>query len=213
MGKLLIAIVAEGVRRRIYLPANDQHVCISNDATPSWKPTQKVPTPCHDVDRLPMYGMPTWADAFTDRQLVALNTFSNLVAEARKKAIKDAKVNGWEDDGKGLNDGGTGAIAYGDALAVYLAFAVDKVSVYSNTICTWLNQPKNEIVGNSFGRQAIPMTWDFAEANHFCSAGGTLTKQLEYISKMIIVCLGINSFFGVAVQQDAATQTISPHIS
>ena len=83
MGARLMAIVAEGDRGRIYLTPTEDHAAIAKKAVPKWKPDQLVTTPCHDVDRLPMYGMYTWGDAFTPRQLVALTTFSDLVAEAR----------------------------------------------------------------------------------------------------------------------------------
>jgi len=129
----------------------------------------------------PLYGLSKFGDLFTPRQLVALTAFSDLVQEAIEKCRQDALAAGMADDGLGLDAGGNGALAYAQAVGVYLGFALDKVAVYSNTICTWLNQPKNEIVGNSFGRQAIPMTWDYAEANHFSSAGGTITNQIEYI--------------------------------
>ena len=89
MGSRLMAIVAEGDRGRVYLPPVDDHEAISRLAKPAWKPDLKVPTPCHDVDRLPMYGMPTWGDAFTPRQLVALTTFSDLVAEAMERVKED----------------------------------------------------------------------------------------------------------------------------
>lgn len=85
MGAKLMAIVAEGERGRIYLAPAVKHEVIAKSARPTWKPDLKVPTPCHDVDRLPMYGMPTWGDAFTHRQLVALTTFSGLVLEVREK--------------------------------------------------------------------------------------------------------------------------------
>src|SRR5205823_3774181 len=84
-----------------------EHEAITRKAQPTWKPELKVPTPCHDVDRLPMYGMPTWGDAFTPRQLVALTTFSDLVQEAREHVKADylgARVSrpllGYEDAGE-----------------------------------------------------------------------------------------------------------------
>ena len=110
-------------------------------------------------------------DAFTPRQLVALTTLSDLVEETRERIRQDAVVVGIADDGTPLRDGGTGATAYAAAVGVHLAFAVDKSAVYWNSFCPWLNQPKNEIVGNSFGRQALQMVWDYAEANPLCDSG------------------------------------------
>src|SRR5690606_399825 len=156
-----------------------------------------------------IYGFKVFGDYFTPRQLVALTTFSDLVGEAIARVKADALAAGMPDDGRGLDAGGTGATAYAEAVGVYLAFALDKVSVYSNTICTWLNQPKNEIVGNSFGRQAIPMTWDYAEANHFSKAGGTITNQIDYISKSLIGWAAEGVPPGNATQADAQSQNLS----
>jgi len=206
MGSTLIGIVAEGNKGRQYFSAIDEHARMSEKASPSWKPSQKVPTPCHDVDRLPMYGMPTWGDAFTNRQLVALNAFSDLVAEAREKVIADAKNGGWEDDGVGVNDGGNGATAYGDAVAVYLSFAVDKGTDYWSSICSW--HSSGEKMRNTFGRQAIPMVWDYAEANPFCSSTGNWMAMIDWIWKTVEK-LPDNENAGYSAQADVSTQKIS----
>ncbi|MGO8820289.1 MAG: DUF1156 domain-containing protein, partial [Desulfomonilaceae bacterium] len=124
MSERLMAIVAEGAKGRIYLNPTPEMEEIARSAKPSWKPDHALPQNPRDF-KTPLYGMPTFADLFTPRQLVALTTFSDLVLEAREKVIADAKVAGMPDDGVGLNDGGTGGTAYGDAVAVYLAFAVD----------------------------------------------------------------------------------------
>ena len=68
--------------------------------------------------------MATFGDLFTDRQLVALNTFSDLVHEARAEIERDALTAGLSDDPTPLRDGGTGAKAYAEAVSVYLAFAM-----------------------------------------------------------------------------------------
>lgn len=127
MGTRLMAMVAEGERGRVYLSPTDQMEVIARSAKPPWKPDLKVTTPCHDIDRLPMYGMFTWGDAFTQRQLVALTTFTDLVGEARDRIRKDAVAASVADDQKGLDADGTGATAYAEAVSVYLAFAISKV--------------------------------------------------------------------------------------
>jgi len=137
MGARLMAVVAEGRRGRMYLsPQSDMEV-VAISASPVWKPELMVTTPCHDVDRLPMYGMPTWGDAFTPRQLVALTTFSDLVQEARERVQRDALAAGLPDDGKALEKIGAGATAYADAVGVYLAFAINKLADRGSTICGW----------------------------------------------------------------------------
>ena len=112
------------------------------------------------------------------------------------------------EDRKSLEDGGTGAPAYAESVALYLGFALDKSAVYWNSLCPWLNQPKNEIIGNSLGRQAMPMAWDYAEANPLSDSGGNIEKQIDYIIKAIM--LGPIAFgFGTAKQADASTQSVS----
>src|SRR5207249_1169299 len=100
---------------------------------------------------------------FTARQLVALSTFSRLVQEVRAKVIQDAKAAGIPDDNLGIDAGGIGATAYGDALSVYLAFCINRCADFNNSFTGW--RPGNEKIMNLFASQAIPMVWDFGEAN------------------------------------------------
>lgn len=177
MSARLMAIVAEGDRGRVYLSPYKEMEEIAAQAKPKWKPELTVTTPCHDVDRLPMYGMFTWGDAFSSRQLVALTTFSDLVHEARERINRDAVAAGLSDDAKGIADGGCRAAAYADAIGVYLAFAVSKVANVGSTITSWMND--RGAFRETFARQAIPMVWDFAEANPFADAGGSLGTALD----------------------------------
>ncbi len=183
MSAKMMAVVTQGNRTRNYVPPDDAQAEIALSAEPAWKPDERVPTPNHDVDRLPMYGMYTWGDAFTDRQLVALTTFSDLVGEAREKALQDATAAGMSADGVGIEDGGTGAQAYADAVATYLAFVVDKAADYWSSICTW--HSSGEKMRNTFGRQAIPMAWDYTEANPFSSSTGCWENCLNWVWKVI----------------------------
>ncbi len=205
MGVRLLAIVAEGQRNRVYLSPQQSQADVAASARPQWKPELRVPTPCHDVDRLPMYGMPTWGDAFTPRQLVALNTFSDLVGEARARVREDALRAGWPDDGQGLEAGGTGATAYADAVAVYLAFSVDRVADRHTSIATWDSSPSKLQLRNTFARQAIPMTWDFGEGNPFCRSSGTWGPSIEFVAKSIDFTPAIGR--GHVRQADASCQS------
>jgi len=205
MGTRLMAIVAESERGRVYLPATDQMELIARSAKPAWKPDLKVTTPCHDIDRLPMYGMFTWGDAFTQRQLVALTTFSDLVGTARTRIRQDAIAAGVTDDQKGLEDNGVGALAYAEAVSVYLAFAVSKVANIGSSIASWMND--RGAFRETFARQAIQMTWDFVEANSFADAGGSLDTALEK-GAMAIAAFPANNN-ARAIQADASTQKIS----
>lgn len=189
MGATMMAIVAEGKNGRLYVSPYEEHISVAQCQKPDGEyPEQMLPYDPRNIWCV-NYGLDTYDKLFTPRQLTALTTFSALVAEAQQKAEADAVAAGMANDHLPLRNGGVGARAYGEAVGSYLAFGIDKLTNYSCSLCTWLNQPKNEIVGNAFGRQALPMVWDYAEANPFSNGGGTLLQQLEYICKVLSVCI------------------------
>ena len=203
LGARLMAIVAAGDRSRIYLAPNPQHETIPQDLHVAWKP--ELPLPANPRDfKTPNYGLPTFADLFTARQLVALTTFSDLVGAAMERVGRDAAAAALPDDGRPLRDGGTGATAYAEAVAVYLSFVVDKCADYWSSICSW--HVTREIVRNTFGRQAIPMMWDYAEANPFGASTGNSMAMVDWISKALSMVPAIGS--GEAVQADARSRTL-----
>ena len=175
----LMAIVAEGHRGRVYLAPTPEHEAVARKANPEWTPDQQMNRDTSNLVSGRGYGFFTWADLFTPRQLVALTTFSDLVAEARARVERDAIVAGLPDDSTPLRDGGTGAMAYSEAVGVYLAFAVDKVADYWSSICTW--HVSGEKMRNTFGRQAIPMTWDYAETNPLSSCTGNWMAMVDWV--------------------------------
>src|SRR5690606_14740561 len=200
MGARLMAIVAEGPNGRVYLPPSEEHVEIARKAVPSWVPDADLPYNPRDF-KTPNYGMKRFADLFTPRQLVALNTFSDLIGEVWERVRRDAVAAGLADDGVPLREGGTGATAYADAVATYLAFAIDRLADRSSTICSW--DTGYVKVRNTFSRQAIPMVWDFAEANPMSESTGNFYGAVHWVSEVIesIPC----SAKGVAKQRDATT--------
>jgi len=153
----------------------------------------------------PLYGMPTFGDLFTPRQLVALTTFSDLVLTARARVRGDAVAAGLPDDGVALDASGTGAQAYADAVAVYLGFALSKVANIGSSIASWMSD--RGAFRETFARQAIPMVWDFAEANPFADAGGSLGTALDKGAMVIDALPATNS--GSVTQANAATQQIT----
>ncbi|MGB0796367.1 MAG: DUF1156 domain-containing protein, partial [Paracoccaceae bacterium] len=185
MGAQLMAVVAEGQRKRIYLSPNDEHEDLALKASASWRPEGRVPAPSHDVDRLPMYGMPTWGDAFTERQLITLNTFVELLPELREQVHSDAKAKNQVDDGIALREGGNGPSAYAEALSVFLSFSINRSADRGSTICTWDSSPKMEALRNTFARQALPMTWDYAEGNPFSSATGNFSNNIDWVVRVV----------------------------
>ncbi len=153
----------------------------------------------------PLYGLKTYGDLFTPRQLVALTTFSDLAQDARERVKRDALAAGLPDDGEPLAAGGTGPIAYADALAVYLALAVDKVADRNSTVCAWASL--REHARNTFGRQALPMVWDFAESNPFSDSSGNFEGGIG----SIVAGLGsvIPTTAGFGRQVDAQSQAVA----
>ncbi len=202
MGQTLIAIVAEGKGGRVYVAPTKEQEDLALSAKPEWKPEQKQPENPRWFSP-PDYGMTTFGDLFTDRQLVALNTFSDLVHEARAQIEADALAAGLPDDPTPLRQGGKGAKAYAEAVSVYLAFAITKMADRGSTICSW--DSSRSSLRNTFGRQAIPMTWDFAEGNPFSGSTGSWEPCVEWTWKVIENYVPAKN--GIEIQHDAQTVT------
>ena len=177
MGQTLIAIVAEGHRSRAYVAPNQTHLeaaqsQMAQDAAKESRdsflagatPERLTGGTCYG------FGLDQWGKLFTDRQLVALNTFSDLVHEAREVIEQDALAAGLSSDPTPLRDGGKAAKAYAEAVSVYLAFAINRVVMSGNSLVRW--NPVGEKAQHIFGRQAIPMIWGFAETNPLGNATG-----------------------------------------
>ncbi len=198
MGQQLMAIVAESKQGRVYLSPTVEHIKIANSAEPTWKPEADLPKNTRDF-KTPNYGMRTFAELFTPRQLVALSTFSDLVTEVRDKIIQDAIKAGLSDNNIPLEEGGTGVRAYGEAVGTYLAMAVDRLADRNSTICSW--DVSRDSTRNTFGRQAIPMIWDFAEANPLSHSTGNFNGAISWIADVIETCH--SSVLGNAFPKDA----------
>lgn len=188
IGQRLMAIVAEGNRRRTYLSPTDEHEAIANsansDAIEEAKSTYlAVPTPTRAMITggvCSAYGLSTYGSLFTTRQLLSLILLTDLVGEAREIARADALLAGVHDDNTPLHAGGGGATAYADAVATYLAFAVDKNAQTLNSLVRWF--PTGEKAQPSFEGQNMPMRWDFAEANVLASSTGSIWNCVKYVS-------------------------------
>jgi putative DNA methylase len=183
MRAVLVGIVAEGNNGRLYLSPNNEHIEASKVQKPDDYPTQELANDPRNI-WCPSYGLDTFDKLFTNRQLTALTTFSDLVNEVQQQVILD---------------GGTDELAKN--VAVYLAFLVDKLADYHSSVCSW--NSSGEKMRNTFGRQAIPMVWDYSEANPFCSSSGSYNNMLDWVVKSLLHLPAEHS--GVAVQQDAQT--------
>ena len=183
MGASLLAVVAEGKHGRLYIAPDEVQKMTASCAKPEAEyPEQPLPYDPRNIWCV-NYGLDTYDKLFTNRQLTALTTFSSLVSDAQKKAEADAIRAGMKNDHIHLCDGGSGARAYGEAVGVYLAFVIDKMTDYQSSICSWHNS--GEKIRNTFGRQAIPMVWDYAEANPFCESSGSYKNMLEWVVRSI----------------------------
>lgn len=181
LGERLMAVVAEGKRGRLYVAPTDEQILAANVAKPEDYPNGKLSGKAQV--NIGLYGLRETADLFTNRQLTAMATFSDLVQEAQRAASADAVAAGMSDDGIDLADGGAGALAYGQAVGVYLAFAVDRLADFSNCVTRWAST--NEKPMNLFSKQAIAMTWDFPEANVLADSVGGLSTIVKYLAKCI----------------------------
>lgn len=187
LGEKLFAVVLDGLHGRVYINPPLGMEELAKSEKPRWRPDVKLPDNPRDF-KTPNYGLNTYGELFTDRQLVALNTFSDLVQEALKKVVEDC-----------------GDEEYANAIAVYLTFAVDKTANYCSTINTYASS--GGFIVQTFGRQALPMKWDFAESNPIGDATGCWTSMIDWVydSLLLLPC----NKFGYALQADAQTQTIS----
>ncbi len=180
LGTQLLAIVSEGKNGRVYCPpqwieldSSDGQLDISFGTIPVK----------HRNFQTPGYGMGRLEELFTTRQLVALTTFSSLLDEVWKQVAEDAISASMHDDRVRFREGGSGAVAYADAVVTYLAFVINKSADFNSTISSW--DSKNIKIRNVFARQAIPMTWDFAECNILGRRVGSFVSQLRSLRKAI----------------------------
>ena len=184
MDEQMTAVVAEGDRKRLFISPTDEHVQTALNAEPKWRPTQTMPDDPTLVSGRG-YNVTHWHQLFTERQLMTLTTFSDLVSEARSQIIQD-----------GADDN------YADAVCTYLAFVVGKVADGNCKFTTWQNYAQK--VAHVFSRHAIPMIWDYAEPNPFSNSTRNWTCQIEWIAKALVL-LPQNVNHGSVHQADAST--------
>ena len=198
-----MAIVAEGPRGRNYLAPTPEQEAAANISRPDEVPDTELSTHPQYMGT-PRYGLTHHADLFTNRQLVTLTTLSGLVGEARTRVQRDALAAGLADDGISLEEGGSGARAYADAVAIYLSLGVGRSTDINNALCRWENTKTQ--VRNLFNRQAISMVWDFAEAPPLGdSAAGSFVTSVANLAKALERLPAHGS--ATAIQADAATRT------
>jgi putative DNA methylase len=204
MGYRMIGVVAEGKRRRFYLSPDSEQLKVAESAVPEWRPDVEFFQQALGF-RIGNYGLTTWADMFTPRQLVGLSTISSLIDEVRAQVRAEAIAAGMS-DGEGISAGGLGARAYSEAIAVYLSFALDRCIDFSNTCTQW--SPGNQKVMHLFGKQTISMTWDFPEANLLLDTVGGFITAAKYVAECVET-LPWEVSSGNATQENASENSIS----
>ena len=207
MGAHLLAVVGKGVKGRVYCEPSPADFNACREAVKSsadaWKPAGSLPPRGKGLGlNVQNYGVEEWWQLFTDRQLLALTTFSDLLDEVHGRVLEDAQTAGLADDGVRLREGGTGALAYADAVVTYLALVVDKCAGYWSNLVIW--NSGNETLTQVFGRQAVSMVWDYAEGNPFSSSSGNWMAMVNWVGKVIdyLPSLGVAE----VCQQDARVQ-------
>ena len=183
MGKVLIGIAVEGKGRRIYVSPSIDHEQKANAEAPKWKPETSLPNDPRNFWTVD-YGLTTFGDLFTDRQLVTLNSFCDLLKDVRKVIEAHGLQAGMTDDPTPLCQGGSGAKAYAEAVSIYLAFAIDRSADAWSAQVSWRNSV--EASRSTFSRQALPMVWDFVELNPFSNSNGNWTNaSVEWVYKSL----------------------------
>lgn len=183
MGAQLMATAAEGRRTRIYLAPTPEHEAAARIQRPADAPTGDIP-PQAPSFRVQAYGFKQYADLFTPRQLTALTIFCDLISKARERVLADAIESGMP-QGDRLEAGGNDAAAYADAVATYLGLVVSRSLDRQSTLSTWDASPSKEQTRGVFVRQALAMSWDYAESSPFSSSSGTLLESVGWVSKVL----------------------------
>ena len=205
IGEQLIAVVAEGGRGRTYLPPSADQLNPIRSLSSIDGPIGSLPEAALGF-RVQAYGMSDYANCYTTRQLAALTTFSDLVGEARERVLADALAAGLP-EGDRLEEGGSGAAAYADAVATYLGMAVDRIAAVNCSLARWNAAPSKESVTDVFARQALPMVWDFAEGNPFQWGPANLSWSVKWVADALTGLPALPA--GRVEQADAASRDYS----
>ena len=186
MREIMIGVVAEGERRKIFLTPTDVDTQAALSTEPSRKPRGKLPNQALGF-RLQNYGIIEWHQLFSERQLTTLNTFGTLLTEVHSQMMKDGASNG-----------------YASAVCLYLSLAIGRLAE-SNCRSSWW-QNSGDFVAPTFARQTLQMIWAFAEANVFSNSTQHWQAQAEWIAK-VVGNLPVYANNGEVHQADAATTT------
>lgn len=196
-GQRLICIVAQAQKGRQYLAPTQEHEDIAGSANLDWRPEIEMEKKSKDLISGRGYGIEYWYEIFTNRQLKTLTTFSDLVEITRAKVISDLGNIGLGKVGESLSDGGSGAVAYADAIVTYLGLSVSKLADAQSSLARW--KPSMDQTIATFARQALPMVWDFAESNTFSGMAGDIAVTIQNMMRVLseIPASGVGQIYNI----------------
>lgn len=177
----LITTICEGNPGRLYNNPDLTQINAADAPRPQDIPKMKMEGSSQYMNAR-NYGLESFSDLYTDRQLLTLSTFSKSLKELQQVIIKDAKKAGLA-EGLQISKGGNGATAYSETIITYLSFVIDKLADRNTSVCSW--DTSRDGVRNTFGRQAIPMVWDYAECNPFSNSTGSFNNMLDWVVESI----------------------------
>ena len=193
LGAQLMAVAAQGKRQRYYVAPTEEHERAADVPRPDNVPEAEIARNPRYLTA-PNYGMRKWSDLFSNRQLTAMTTFSDLVREARGRIVADGAEQ-----------------SYADTVSLYLAFALSKVADNSSSLCVWMYMPSKEGTAHTFVRSALSMVWDFAEGNQFNPGPCSIATSADWIAK-VIAALPVG-MPGVTIQSDAIASESGPLVA
>ena len=186
MSHQLMAVAVEGKKKRVYLALDDMQSMSPPIAMPEWIPDTDLPVKALGF-RVQKYGITKHSDLFTNRQLVALDLFCELLDTVRCDIISKQLA----------------TTEYADAVVTYLAFSIDRLAQTNNTLVRWLVRKTGTSKGTpSFDRQIVSMVWEFSEGNVFAESVGSWSAAV----KNVLTAFGSFPAFGkagIVLQQDA----------
>lgn len=171
----LMAVVAQVGRSRTYLAPTADHEDILQLAHPSIDVGDLATSTHSQYMGCVPYGLDNYRKLFTSRQLLSMETLTDLVSEARIKVTSDVSNSDTEFSHC--------TSEYANAIATYLAFVVDREADYGSSLTTWLTD--DNAIRGTFGRQALPMVWDYCEGNCFGDSSAALTTIIKTVCAAI----------------------------
>lgn len=174
LGMIMTAVVVDGEKGKEYRLPTEEEVCLAREAEqgiervfaelPFGVPKEPLPGKEALGFRVPLYGFDQWYKLFTPRQLLAIGIFVKYT-----RAVCDVMRQ----------------VGYGEewveAVSGYLALSLDRMLDRLSTGATWDNT--RDGMSHVFHRFALPIVWDFGEANPFSDAGGGYIQQIDWTTR------------------------------